>query len=105
MATPLAVWVPIQNGGLSAALVAPGGDSGVLYMGKRQLFRIWSDGTSGISINFGLGASTPAPTNSSYSIGPIPQDFDMGDSLDSIRLVNNSGVSSAHYYIQPLSKF
>jgi hypothetical protein len=57
-----------------------------------------------MSISFGLGTA-PAPTSSSYAISTTPQDFDMGPALDSIRLINNSNISSAHYYLQALAKF
>ena len=104
MATPLAVWVPEQFGGQAAALIGPSGDSGSIFLGKRRIFRIWTDNTSGLSINFGKG-TVPLPTSNSYSIGTVPQDFDTGDQMDSIRLVNNSGISSANYFIQLLSRF
>jgi len=103
MATISAVWVPTENGS-SSSLVGPGGDSGAIRIGKRQLFRIWTDNPSGLSINFG-DATVSAPTSSSYSIGTVPQDFDMGDLYSYLRLVNNSSISSANYYILGLSKF
>jgi len=103
MATISAVWIPNVDIAVGASLVGPGGDSGQVFIGKNRLFRIWSDNTSGLSITFGIG-NPPAPTSASYSIGPIPQDFDMGNNLDSLRLVNNSNISSAHYFIQVLAK-
>lgn len=105
MATLQAVWIPSTDYSVGASLVGPGGDSGVLYIGNYRLFRIWTDNTSGLSINFGTNQVVALPTSSSYSIGTVPQDFDMGPLLDSIRLVNNSNISSAHYFIQLLSKF
>jgi hypothetical protein len=103
MATLASVWIPSVDISVAASLVGPGGDSGVIYVGKNRIYRIWTDNTSGLSITWGLGTA-PLPTSSNYSIGTIPQDFDMGPALDSLRLVNNSNVSSAHYYIQLLSR-
>ena len=103
MATILAVWIPNTDISIGATLLGPGGDSGVIFLGKHRLFRIWTDNTSGLSISFGLGTAA-SPTSSSYSIGPVPQDFDTGPLLDSIRLINNSNISSAHYYVQVLAK-
>ncbi len=104
MATTSAVWIPSVDLSVGSSLVGPGGDSGAVFIGKNRLFRIWTDNTSGLSITFAIG--TPIlPTSANYAIGPIPQDFDMGPNLDSLRLVNNSNISSAHYYIQLLSKF
>jgi hypothetical protein len=104
MATLSAVWIPNVDIAIGSSLMGPGGDSGVIYLGKNRLFRIWSDNTSGLSITFGLGTA-PTPTSSSYSIGPVPQDWDTGPNLDSIRLMNNSNISSAHYFIQVMAKF
>jgi hypothetical protein len=108
MAAPVSVWVPEQNSGISAALIGPGGDSGPIFIGLRRLFRIWTDNTSGLSINFGLSThagGVTSPGTNSYSIGVTPQDFDLGTTMDSIRLVNNSGISSANYFILILSRF
>ena len=104
MATLSAVWIPNTDIAVGSSLMGPGGDSGVIFLGKNRLFRIWSDNTSGLSITFGLGTA-PAPTSSSYAVGPIPQDWDTGPNLDSIRLINNSNISSAHYYLQVMAKF
>jgi len=104
VATFSSVWVPDVSISIGSSLVGPGGDSGVIFIGRSRLFRIWTDNTSGLSIAFGLG-SVNSPGSSAYAIGVIPQDFDLGATLDSIRLVNNSNISSAHYYIQVLSKF
>jgi len=104
MATFASVWVPRQDGGSAAALIGPSGDSGDLLIGKRTIFRIWSDNTSGMSITFGM-STAPVPSSTSYSIGPTPQEFDTGDHMDTIRLKNNSGISSSHYFIQVMSKF
>jgi len=104
MATFSSVWIPDPSISVGSSLVGPGGDSGVVTLGKNRLFRIWTDNTSGMSISFGLGTAA-LPTSSSYAISPVPQDFDMGPALDSIRLVNNSNISSAHYYLQALAKF
>jgi len=104
MATLSSVWIPNTDISIAASLVGPGGDSGILFLGKNRLFRIWTDNTSGLSISFGTGTAA-LPTSSNYSIGPVPQDFDMGPVLDSLRLVNNSNISSAHYFIQVLAKF
>lgn len=103
MATVSAVWIPNIDITIGASLVGPGGDSGNIFLGKNRLFRIWTDNTSGLSITFGLG-SAPAPTSSSYSIGTVPQDWDTGNVLDTIRLINNSNISSAHYFIQVMAK-
>jgi len=103
MATFSAVWIPDASISIGSALVGPGGDSGNILLGKYRLFRVWSDNTAGMSISFGLG-SAPLPTSSSYAINDTPQDFDMGPSLDTIRLVNNSGISSSHYYLQVLAR-
>lgn len=104
MATFTAVWIPDTSISVGSSLVGPGGDSGNILLGKYRLFRIWSDNTSGMSITFGLG-SAPLPLSSSYAISNVPQDFDMGPCLDTIRLTNNSNISSAHYYLQVLAKF
>jgi len=104
MATLSAVWIPCTDITIGAQLVGPNGDSGNILIGKNRIFRIWTDNTSGLSITFGLG-SAPLPTSANYCVGPIPQDFDMGPNLDTLRLVNNSNISSAHYYIQLLNKF
>lgn len=104
MATFSSVWIPDASISTGSALVGPGGDSGNIKLGTNRLFRIWSDNTSGMSITFGLG-SAPLPTSSSYAIGDTPQDFDMGPCLDTIRLTNNSNISSSHYYLQVLAKF
>src|SRR6266550_398797 len=104
MATLSAVWIPNVDISIGSSLVGPGGDSGSILIGKNRLFRIWTDNTTGLSIAFGTTTS-PLPTSASYSIGPIPQDFDMGPVLDTLRLVNNSNISSAHYFIQVLAKF
>lgn len=103
MATILAVWIPNTDISIGSTLMGPSGDSGNIFLGKHRLFRIWTDNTSGLSISFGLG-NAPAPTSSSYSVGPVPQDFDTGPLLDTIRLLNNSNISSAHYFIQVLAK-
>jgi len=104
MATQNSVWIPDVSVNIGNALLAPSGDSGNIFIGKRRLFRIWTDNPSGMSIGFGMTTVT-LPTSSSYSIGNVPQDFDTGDVCDTIRLVNNSGTSVAHYFIQALSKF
>jgi hypothetical protein len=104
MATVSAIWIPSTDISVGSSLTGPGGDSGALFIGFNRLFRIWTDNTSGMSIAFG-GPTVAAPASTAYSIGTIPQDFDMGPLLSYIRLVNNSNISSAHYYIQLLSKF
>jgi hypothetical protein len=104
MATLSSVWIPSVDISVGSSLVGPNGDSGNIFIGKNRIFRIWSDNTSGLSIAFGIG-SAPLPSSANYCIGPIPQDFDMGPSLDTLRLVNNSNISSAHYYIQLLNRF
>jgi hypothetical protein len=104
MATYNSVWIPDPNLSQSSSLVGPGGDSGVIYLGKNRIFRVWTDNTSGLSIGFGL-TNVTLPTAANYSIGPVPQDFDTGNNLDSIRLVNNSNISSAHYFLQLLVRF
>src|SRR5260370_8353633 len=104
MATLSACWIPRQDGGSAAALIGPSGDSGNIFIGKNMIFRIWTDNTSGMSITFGL-TTAPVPTSTSYSIGVNPQEFDTGNALDTLRLKNNSGISSANYFIQLLSKF
>lgn len=103
MATIAAVFSPDVSISVGSSLVGPGGDSGVILIGTNRLFRVWTDNTSGLSIAFGKG-SVASPTSANYSIGVTPQDFDLGGSLDSIRLVNNSNISSAHYFLQVLSK-
>ncbi len=103
MATISSVWIPDASISTGSSLVGPGGDSGTIFLGKHRIFRIWTDNTSGMSIGFALGA-VALPTSSNYAIGTTPQDFDMGTALDSIRLVNNSNISSAHYYLQVLAR-
>jgi hypothetical protein len=107
MATLNAVWIPNTEGGVSAALLGPSGVSGVLFLGRNRIFRIWTDNTSGLNITFGLstGVAAPVPTSTNYAIGTVPQDFDTGPALDSIQLANISGISSAHYFIQAMNKF
>jgi len=106
MATISAVWIPNTDISIGSSLVGPSGDSGNITIGFNRLFRIWTDNTSGLSITFGNSnqGGAPLPTGANFSIGPIPQDWDTGPLLDTIRLVNNSGISSAHYFIQVLAK-
>lgn len=88
---------------VGSTLMGPSGDSGNIYLGKMRLHRVWTDNPSGLSITWGLGTA-PAPTANSYSIGTVPQDFDTGNNLDTIRFSNNSSISSAHYFIQVLAR-
>jgi hypothetical protein len=107
MATFQSAWIPNTEGGQSAALLGPSGVSGVIFLGKNRIFRIWTDNPSGLNITFGLstgtGAATPTATN--YAIGSVPQEFDTGPALDEIQLANISSISSAHYFIQAMNKF
>lgn len=91
---------PGYSGG---AVLAASGDTGAIFIGKRQIFRIWSSNTMNMNIAFG-NASVAAPGISAYAIGPVPQEFDTGDESQYIRIVNNN-TSIGSYYYQIMSKF
>jgi hypothetical protein len=104
LATIYAVWVPktepgASGGGVLAATTA----SGPIYIGKRQIFRIWSSSTMNMNIAFGP-ATIAAPGPNAYAIGPVPQEFDTGDESMYINIANNNSSIGSFYY-QIMSKF
>jgi hypothetical protein len=101
MATPSAVFVPDQAGGVSASL-APATASAAILLGPRRIFRIWSD-AGPMFIKFGTVA-VAAPTAADYAIGEVPQEFDTGSEFQYIRLFNGS-IGLQYYHIQTLNKF
>ena len=104
MATVYAVWVPMSDPTKSGgAVLAANTSSGPIFIGKRQIFRIWSSATMNMNIAFG-GASVADPTASMYAIGPVPQEFDTGDESQYINIKNNNSSVGSYYY-QIMSKF
>lgn len=104
MATVYAVWVPMSAPGAAGGGVLSGNTStGPIFIGKRQIFRIWSSATMNMNIAFG-GASVAAPSSNAYAIGPVPQEFDTGDESQYINIANNNS-SVCSYYYQIMSKF
>jgi hypothetical protein len=104
MATVYAVWVPMSAPGTSGgAVLAANTATGPIYIGKRQIFRIWSSATMNMNIAFG-NASVANPTTAMYAIGPVPQEFDTGDESQYINIMNNNSSVSSYYY-QMMSKF
>lgn len=104
MATQTAVWVPMSNTSYSGGQVLSANTAtGPIYLGKRQIFRIWSSATMNMNIAFG-NASIGNPSTSQYAIGPVPQEFDTGDESEYINIMNNNS-SIASYYYQIMSRF
>jgi hypothetical protein len=104
MATLYSVWVPNsavnQSGG---GILAANTSTGPIYIGFRQIFRIWSSATMNMNIAFG-NSSVAAPTATMYAIGPVPQEFDTGNENSYINLANNNTSISSFYY-QIMNKF
>lgn|ERR671924_1993950 len=96
MATIYAVWVPNTDGG-GGGVLAANSSTGPIYIGKRQIFRIWSSASMNMNIAFGA-SNVAAPTTSAYAIGPVPQEFDLGDDKAYIHIANNNTSISSYYY-------
>jgi hypothetical protein len=104
MATTYAVWVPKSEAAASGGgVLAANANTGPILIGKRQIFRIWSSATMNMNIAFG-NSSVAAPSASAYAIGPVPQEFDMGDESQYINIANNN-TSVGSYYYQIMSRF
>jgi hypothetical protein len=104
MATIQAVWVPMSApGSAGGAVLAANASTGPIYIGKRQIVRIWSSASMNMNIVFG-NSTIAAPPASAYAVGPVPQDFDTGDESAYINIANNNSSVSSYYY-QVMSKF
>lgn len=104
MATFCAVWVPMSDPTKSGGgILTANANTGPIFIGKRQIFRIWSSSTMNMNIAFG-NAAVAAPTATMYAIGPVPQEFDTGDESQYINIANNN-TSVGSFYYQVMSKF